>query len=193
MIENLNLILFHRINDLAGRSYALDNSMIFAANYFVYIFAFYLLYLWLMSSKNRQEVLFAGYAALLGLGINFVITLFYFHPRPFMIPIGKLLIDHASETSFPSDHTTILFSISLMLLTSRELRVTGMVSLILSFIGGFARIYVGVHFPMDIAGSLLVALFSVGLLSISKKYLIPLNSVIIVYFDRIVKKYLKDR
>lgn len=188
MIENLNLILFHRINDLVGRSYILDNIMIFNANYLLYIFAFYLVYLWLMRSKYRQEVLLAGYAALLGLGINFIITLFYFHPRPFMIPTGELLIEHAPETSFPSDHTTILFAISLMLLTSRELRIAGMISLILSFVVGFARVYAGLHFPMDIAGSLLVALFSVGLLSISKKYLIPLNRMIIVYFDEIVKK-----
>jgi undecaprenyl-diphosphatase len=144
-------------------------------------------------SKYRQEVLFAGYAALLGLGINFIITLFYFHHRPFMNPIGKLLIYHAPETSFPSDHTTLLFAISLMLLTSRELRIAGMVSLILSFIGGFARVYAGLHFPIDIAGSLLVALFSVGLLSISKKYLTPLNSVIIVYFDGIIKKCTEGR
>jgi undecaprenyl-diphosphatase len=105
-----------------------------------------------------------------------------------MIPTGELLIEHAPGTSFPSDHATILFAISLMFLTFRKLRIAGMISLILSFVVGFARVYAGLHFPMDIAGSLLVALFSVGLLSISKKYLIPLNRMIIVYFDEIVKK-----
>ncbi len=193
MIENLNFILFHMINDVAERNYILDNIMIFTANYLIYFFTIYLVCLWLLRSNYRQEVLFAGYAALLGLGINLIITLFYFHPRPFMIPTGKLLIEHAPETSFPSDHTTLMFAISLMLLTSKELRIAGIISLIFSLIGGFARVYAGVHFPMDIAGSLLVALFSVGLLSISKKYLTPLNRMIIVYFDGIVEKCTKSK
>jgi undecaprenyl-diphosphatase len=188
MIPDPNLTLFHIINGLAGRNYLLDNAMIFAAQDIIYIFGVYLVYLWFVKSKYRQEVLFAGYGALLGLGINFIITLFYFHPRPFMIPTGMLLIAHVPETSFPSGHATLMFAISLMFLTFRELRSKGAILFVLSFIGGLARIYVGVHFPMDIAGSLFVDLFSVGLLLTLKQYLIPVNRIVIVYFENTVNK-----
>jgi len=97
---------------------------------------------------DRQEVLFAGYAALLGLGINLIITLFYFHPRPFMIPTGVLLIAHLPETSFPSDHATLMFAISLIFLTFRELRGTGAILFVLSFVSGLARGYAGLHFKL---------------------------------------------
>jgi len=165
--------------------------MIFAAQDIIYFFCVYLVYLWFVKSKYRQEVLFAGYAALLGLGINFFITLFYFHPRPFMIPTGLLLIAHLPETSFPSDHATLMFAISLMFLTFRELRGTGVIFFVLSFISGLARVYSGLHFPFDIAGSLFVALFSMGLLLTLKRYLIPVNRILIIYFENTMNKLYK--
>ncbi|HIH75328.1 MAG TPA: undecaprenyl-diphosphatase, partial [Methanosarcina sp.] len=106
MITDPNLALFHVINDMAGKNSFLDSMMVFAAENIIYIFAAFLACIWLAKSEYRQEALFAGYASLLGLGINFIITLFYFHPRPFMVPIGTLLITHAAESSFPSDHAT---------------------------------------------------------------------------------------
>lgn len=192
MITDSNLILFHIINNMAGKSLILDNAMIFAANYLIYIFGFYLAYIWLAKNELHQEVLFSGYSALLGLSINFFITLFYFHPRPFMVPTGTLIIAHAAESSFPSDHATVMFSISLMLLTFQEMRRSGAVFFILAFISGFARVYSGLHFPMDIAGSLLVASLSVGILLALKNYIIPVNNILIEYFKTIRSKLIKE-
>jgi undecaprenyl-diphosphatase len=188
MVADPNLTLFYLINGFARRDYILDTTMVFAAKYIIYIFVIYLAYLWFVKSKYRQEVLLVGYAPLLGLGLNFIITLFYFHPRPFMVPTGVLLIAHAPETSFPSDHTTLMFAVSLMLLTLKELRSKGMILFVLSFIGGLARVYTGLHFPMDIIGSLFVALVSTGLLLALKQYLIPVNRVLIAYFENTVNK-----
>jgi undecaprenyl-diphosphatase len=191
MMTNPNLALFQIINGLAGSNYILDTTMILAANYLIYFVGAYLVYIWFARSKYWQEVLFTGYAALLGLLINFIITLFYFHPRPFMIPTGILLIAHAPETSFPSDHATLMFAISVMLLTFRELKGTGAILFVVSFISGLARVYVGLHFPMDIAGSLFVALFSIGLLLTLKQYIISLNHILIDYFENTMNKLTK--
>ena len=193
MIPDPNLTLFHIINGLAGRNQLLDTGMIFAAQDLIYIFCIYLVYLWFVKSKYRQEVLFAGYAALLGFGINLIITMFYFHPRPFMVPTGMLLIAHLPETSFPSDHTTLMFAISLMFVTFRELRGTGVILFVLSLISGLARVYAGLHFPFDIAGSLFLALFSIGLLLSLKQYLIPINRILIVYYEDTVNKLHKKQ
>jgi undecaprenyl-diphosphatase len=188
MMTDINLALFNIINGLAGKNYFLDTVAIFTAKYLIYIFGIYLIYLWFLRSKYRQEVLFAGYAALIGLGINFIITQFYFHPRPFMIPTGTLLIPHAPETSFPSDDTTSMFAISLMLLIVEELRSKGVIFFIFAFIGGLSRVYTGLHFPMDIAGSLFVAIFSAGLLLLLKQYIVPINRIIIIFFGNIEDK-----
>lgn len=192
MITDPNLALFDIINGMAGRSPVLDSTVIFAAKYIIYIFGIYLAYVWLVRNKYRQEVLFTGYAALLGLGINFLITLLYFHPRPFMIPTGILLIAHAAESSFPSDHATIMFSISLMFLTFKDLRRSGVIFFILAFISGLARVYSGLHFPLDMAGSLFVALFSIGTLLALENYLIPINRIVIAYFENIENKFIKN-
>lgn len=187
----LNLTLFHIINDMAGKNFVLDSTMIFAAKSMIYVFAAYLAYIWLAKNEYRQEALFAGYASLLGLSINFIITLFYFHPRPFMVPTGTLLITHAAESSFPSDHATIMFSVSLMLLTFSYLKRSGAVFFILAFVSGLARVFAGLHFPMDMAGSLLVASISVGILIALKSYLIPVNLTLIAYFEKIENKIAK--
>ncbi|MGB9939448.1 undecaprenyl-diphosphatase [Methanosarcina sp.] len=191
MIADPNLTLFHIINGMAGRNPLLDSTMIFAAKYIIYIFGAYLAYTWFVRNRCRQEILFTGYSALLGLGINILITRFYFHPRPFMIPTGTLLIAHAFESSFPSDHATIMFSISLMLLAFKDLRRTGAIFIMLSCVSGFARVYSGLHFPMDIAGSLLAASVSIGILLALKNYLIPINRILISYFENIKEKLAK--
>ncbi|MHC1757893.1 MAG: undecaprenyl-diphosphatase [Methanosarcina sp.] len=188
MITDPNLTLFHIINDMAGKNPDLDTTVIFAAQYLIYVFAIYLAYTWLAKNEYRQEALFAGYASILGLGINFIITLFYFHPRPFMVPTGTLLITHAAESSFPSDHATVMFSVSLMLLTFISLRRSGAIFFMLALMSGIARVYAGLHFPMDIAGSLLVASLSIGILLALKNYLIPINHIFIAYFENIEKK-----
>ncbi len=189
-MPNLNLEIFHVINGLAGKNNVLDSVAIFAAQYFIFIFLIYLIYLWFAEKKQREKILLVGYAALLGLGINFIITLVYFHPRPFMIPTGTLLISHAPETSFPSDHTTIMFAISFTILTFKELR-SGIVLFLLAIIGGLARVYAGLHFPADIAGSLFVGLISTGLILYMKRFFSPINRVMIVYFDQIEHKLYK--
>jgi undecaprenyl-diphosphatase len=192
-MTDINLVWFHLLNDMVGKNYILDNSMIFAAKYIVYILSFYLIYLWFVRKNYRQEALFAGYVAILGLGINSFIDLFYFHPRPFMISSGTFLISYASDNSFPSDHATIMFSISLMLLSFKDLKHSGMILFVLSFISGLARVYTGLHFPMDVAGSLLVALISICMLLLLKNYLIPINRLLIVNFEKYQEKLAKGK
>lgn len=109
-----------------------------------------------------------------------------------MVPTGTLLIAHAAESSFPSDHATIMFSVSLILLTFRDMKHTSAIFFMLALISGLARVYAGLHFPMDIVGSILVASLSVGILLALKNYLIPLNRIIITYFENIEKKLIKD-
>ena len=179
MIEQLNLALFHLINQYAGLNPVIDTLAIFAAKYMPVVVILALAILWVTKRNNTRDVILYGiYAAIIGLVINYIIGLVYFHPRPFMIGLGTQLFQYPAETSFPSDHTTFMVSIALMFLYFKETRVYGVILLILGLIGGFARVFSGVHFPLDILGSIMVSIISTLIIFQFKDRFNPLNMLI---------------
>lgn len=154
----MNQALFTLINGYAGGNALLDHIAVGVADYLPLLFVAYLLYLWFFRNDAREEVLLTGFGVLLALTMNLAITVFYYHPRPFMDHAVNLLIRHAPETSFPSDHATFMLSFSFMLASCRRFRRAGMLFIFLAIVGGFARVFCGVHYPFDIAGSFVVSL-----------------------------------
>ena len=179
MIEQLNLALFHLINQYAGLNPVIDTLAIFAAKYMPVVVILALAILWVTKRNNTRDLILYGiYAAIIGLVINYIIGLVYFHPRPFMIGLGTQLFQYPAETSFPSDHTTFMVSIALMLLYFKETRVYGVILLILGLTGGLARVFSGVHFPLDILGSIVVSIISTLIIFQFKDRFNPLNMLI---------------
>ncbi len=178
VFDNLNKSIFNSINHFAGNNVILDKTAIIIAEYLPVIFIFILIYYWLKNNGLRNSILYCFYSAILGLILNYIITLFYFHPRPFMDKIGIILIQHVPETSFPSDHTTFMTSTALMLLYFKNTRFLGILLLSLSLIGGTARVFTGIHYPFDIMGSFLVAGISSFIIFQSQSKLIQINKVI---------------
>lgn len=182
----INEFLFLVINSLAGKNKVLDLTGIFLAKYTPFFFIIFLLYLCLRD--KRRPTIYAGYSAILGILLNFTIGLFYFHPRPFMEGLGKELIKHSPDNSFPSDHTTFMLSIALTLFYFRETRVWGVFLSVLGLLGGLSRVYCGVHFPFDILGSVFVSLVSSTTVYFLKDYLEPLNKIIEGICDAIFRR-----
>ena len=181
----MNEKLFLFINSFAGKNHILDLTMIAAAKAMPYVFICLLFYLWFTNRKN--EALFAGYATTLGVTIDAIIGLIYFHPRPFMEHLGVMLIHHKPETSFPSDHTTFTLSIALMLLTFKSTRILGIIFTFLALWCGIARIYSGVHWPFDILGSIIVSIISVSIIVLLKYPFQKLNDIIIDIWNKILR------
>jgi len=182
-LTTLNQKIFLNINSYVGENHTIDFLMVTIAEYMPYIFIGLLFYLWFNNRKN--EALYSGYATLLGVGINLLIGVFYFHPRPFMDSMGVALLSHKPENSFPSDHTTFVVSIALILLSFKSTRILGMVATIFALWSGVARVYCGVHYPFDIIGSIIVSIIAVVVITILKDRLIVLNSFIISIWNRI--------
>ncbi|KTD24600.1 MULTISPECIES: undecaprenyl-diphosphatase [Legionella] len=171
-MEQLNRDWFAAINagaDLHG--YALGLA-IFTAKYLTYLVVLGLAVLWLRGeAKHRNTLLLALSGCFIALVINWIIGLIWYHPRPFVLGIGHTYLNHAPDSSFPSDHTTALCVISFIFLWRETARsVIGLVLLAVALCTAWARIYVGVHYPFDILGSMIVALFSTILMT----YLAPL-------------------
>ena len=186
-ISSLNKSLFLSINNLSLNSGLFINYInIFIALYSPFILAALLIIAYLAGKKN--ESLYAFYASIIGLFINFIIGFFYFHPRPFAAGLGHQLIYHANDSSFPSDHATLAFSIAFSFIILDKKKLLGILCLIFAFIISFARVYVGVHFPFDIVGSFIVSLFSTGIIYVSRKPLGEVNNFLIAIQMRLAKK-----
>lgn len=66
----------------------------------------------------------------------------------------EVLLHCASDSSFPSDHAMIAgaFASGLLLLN----RKLGLIALLIALLLAFARVYVGVHYPSDVAAGLVI-------------------------------------
>lgn len=121
--------------------------------------------LWLWGNDaQRRLALKACLVALLGVGFNQIIGLFYQHPRPFMIDFGHIWLPHTADSSFPSDHMTVFVGIGMSLLFGRK-ALLGAVTLAAGLCVAWARVFLGVHFPLDMLGSVGVACFSYAVVS----------------------------
>lgn len=119
---------------------------------------------WLRGDAHlRKSMLVAAASGLAGLLFAQIIGLVWHHPRPFMVGLGQTLIPHAADSSFPSDHLTLLWAVAFSFLIHKKSRVAGIALGVLGIPMAWARIYLGVHFPLDMLGAAMVAGFSAWL------------------------------
>ena len=151
MSDSFDYDLFRVINGLAGRSHAVDAIMVGCAKYLPVVFALALLGLWVSwKPRNQRAAFLAGISALVALGIGQLIGMTFPRPRPYLTHHVNLLIAPTVDTSFPSDHATLGFAVAV--LVWRYNRRAGTALLLLALILAFARIFVGVHYPLDVLG-----------------------------------------
>jgi len=120
-----------------------------------------LILFWLFGTVDkRRSLMIAGVALGLGLAVNFSIAFAIYVPRPFELGVGNTIFAHSLETSFPSDHATFLWSLGFGLLATRPLRQLGVIVFGLGLATAWARVYLGVHFPLDMAASFVISLLA---------------------------------
>jgi len=155
-IEAFNQSLFLQINaGVDTPSWAVDTAIVFADD-LIYLIPVLLVVLWLWGDGGRRnQAIKACLVTLLALGANQVIGFVWQHPRPFMIGLGHAWIPHAADSSFPSDHLTVFSGIGLTLLFGGALRLAAAV-LAAGFVVAWTRVFLGLHFPLDMAGAVAV-------------------------------------
>lgn len=77
-------------------------------------------------------------------------------PRPFVLGLAPAYIAHSGRGSLPSTHAAVMFMVAFAFLLRPGLRKLGLPLLALAAITGWARVYVGVHFPLDIVAGLVL-------------------------------------
>jgi undecaprenyl-diphosphatase len=156
----LNLTLFQHLNAPAGLSGAGLWGAAFLAEALIAAAPLVLAAGWLRGrAGDRRAVVGALAAVALGGLSSTVLSLLLPMPRPFMMGIGHTYLVHAADPSFPSDHVTLLATPGFALLRAPGalVRRGGAGLLLAAALTGWARVYLGVHFPLDVAGGFAVA------------------------------------
>ncbi|PSR28556.1 MAG: undecaprenyl-diphosphatase [Sulfobacillus thermosulfidooxidans] len=146
---------FHVINSWATISPLLNDLAIVLAKDAVEIWAgiFLLLWFWppLRQNRARRAVVYATVAGFLSLAVSMTLShVLPYRPRPFVFEpkMVHLLISHAPDTSFPSDHATGSFAFAIALFYAG--RRDGWWATLLAAAISIARVFVGVHWPTDV-------------------------------------------
>lgn len=160
MLEHFNTQLFLLLNAPAGLHGILLWTVTAIAEWLIWLIPAGLTVLWLFGKlEDQRAAVKALVASLIALGVNQLIAMLWSHPRPFMAGNGHTYLPHVADSSFPSDHVTLLLTVGLALWTSDSIwarRLAG-VLLAISPLVAWARIYLGVHFPLDMVGAFGVA------------------------------------
>lgn len=157
--------IFEAVNGLAIHSKILDLLGIFLADYLPYLLGVFLLsfLFWPKENKmkNRAMVLVSIVAALIArYAVKSMILIFYNRPRPYvnLSSAHKLIFMSPTDNlqSFPSGHAIFFFALSTVIYFYNK--KLGIFFLICSTIMGIARIFVGVHWPSDILGGVVLGI-----------------------------------
>jgi undecaprenyl-diphosphatase len=156
---SLDYTLFRWVNGLAGHVGWLDHGAALFADWSPFVVAGLLVVLWFWDRgderlRNRQAVLHAGAATVLALLVNLAITGVYFRDRPFLVHPAHLLVSGPGDSSFPSNHATAAFAIAIAVLLYN--RRFGIVLLVLAALIAVDRVFVGIHYPGDVAAGALI-------------------------------------
>ena len=156
--------LFQIFNGLAGRSLILDTLIRLLMNDYLITTALvlFLFGLWFsgetreIRERNQLAVPSAVVAMFAGNLFIKALNLLFYRSRPFATHVVHLLFYRPSDSSFPSNATSVGFSMATAVYLYN--RKAGMAMYVLSFLLGFSRLCGGVHYPSDIVGGALTGI-----------------------------------
>lgn len=157
MLENINYALFALINATPASSWWAIEVATFIAKDLIIIVPLLVAALWLWGPNQRQLVFKVMLALALSLSISWVIGHLFPHDRPFVDGVGYNFLHHAADDSFPSDHGTVIFTFALAFLFWHRVW-SGALLLVIASAIAWSRIYLGVHWPLDMLGGLLAGM-----------------------------------
>lgn len=155
--------LFEWIHGLAGASGFLDAAGIFVAQYLGYVAvlaAIILLAVFKGDWRRRsRSVALLALSVIIARGIlTPLIKFFVDRPRPYEALGTESLLGPLTDSAFPSGHAAFFFALGTAILSISKR--AGWWLLGIAFAIGIARIFVGVHWPMDIVGGAFLGIAS---------------------------------
>jgi len=137
------------------------------AQYTIFALAALVVVLWFALPRGeralRRHLVYGGLAASLALGVNYALATLWYRPRPFVLypHLVHLLVQHVPDASFPSDHVAVAAAFAAAIpKTHRWLRL---LFWCLTALIALARVFVGVHWPVDVLGGAAVGALSLAM------------------------------
>ncbi len=162
--------IFRLVNGASGKLQLLDWLGLFLADYLGYVIILGIIILLFLKKDWRQRFYFFSLGALsviLSRGVaTEVIRFFYYRPRPFLTLNIQPLINSDQTGSFPSGHATAYFALAMVVYyfceKNREIfsRKWEWLFMGAALLMGIARIFIGVHWPLDILAGAIIGIGS---------------------------------
>ncbi|ADQ15777.1 phosphatase PAP2 family protein [Halanaerobium hydrogeniformans] len=156
MLKTLDQFFFFKLFNLAAENESIGRAVIIITNYSSNLFAgiYFLIMAYLLYNLNSKIIPF-----IIGPASTYIIVrlinYLYIRPRPFVSLEIESLIEHTASASFPSMHSSSAFVIAIAIYNIYP--TFGKVMLGLAVITAVSRVMVGVHYPSDIFGGLILA------------------------------------
>ncbi|MGK0600653.1 undecaprenyl-diphosphate phosphatase [Yokenella regensburgei] len=162
MLENLNYTLFELVNATPASPQWAISLATFLAKDLIMAVPLLAVVMWLWGprtqvSEQRKLVIKIALAMAVSMALSVSIGYLFPHDRPFMDNVGYNFLHHAPDSSFPSDHGTVSFTFALAFLFWHRLW-TGVALLAGACAIAWSRVYLGVHWPLDMFGAFIVGL-----------------------------------
>lgn len=166
-ILNQNINLFYMINGMDNTVFDLIMPLI---TNFGSIIAWVVIcgLLFVFGGVKGKKIAVLGLIALfVSNAIVYLLKFIIAEPRPFLtLPNVDLLVNENGSYSFPSGHTASSFAAAVVIGLKYKFNFRGksygLIYPLLAFAGviGFSRIYIGVHYPLDVAFGALLGILS---------------------------------
>jgi membrane-associated phospholipid phosphatase len=156
------------VNRLAVHTAWLHGFMRLYAVYGVGLFAVLVLAAWWYARSQADPpravaaAIWAAAATVIAVGLNQIIVKAVARPRPYVTLRGvEVLVSRSTDYSFPSDHAVTAGAAVAGLwivahYSRRGARWLASLGTFLALLVAFARVYVGAHYPGDVAAGLLI-------------------------------------
>lgn len=157
-LNALNLHLFLDLNGSLSIPAWLLVVSFFLANQLIYLIPVGLAGTWFWGNRrSRALTLKILLTILAALAINHFIGYAWPTDRPFVIGVGHTRFLHKPTPSFPSNHAAIIWASGLTLLYHGPHRPWGWLIMASGAAVAWSRVFLGVHFPLDMVGALATA------------------------------------
>jgi undecaprenyl-diphosphatase len=185
-LQAWNQALFLQINSSVLTHHWIVNLGIFCAKYLAVVVPIVLIGMWLSGDfRIRAIALRALTVTIVAFVGSWLIGLAWQSPRPFVLGLGHLLVQHAPTPSFPSNHVTAFSTVALTLLFAR-LKGLALVTALVGLAVAWGRIFVGVHYPLDMLGAIGLAFLAYVIVSpLWRSYGLALTRSIVVLYRHI--------